>query len=148
MDQINFEQSDLSSNTTYSTFISISAAKGLQDVMKKNLGPKGAFKILVSGSGEIKITKSGNLLLKEMQIQNPIALLIAKTIYAQNFFSGDGTTSIVLLLGELFRNIENYIEKNIHPQILCEGINIAKKELENWLNSQIITPKKKKTKFN
>mmetsp|Transcript_4882 Transcript_4882/g.12480 ORF Transcript_4882/g.12480 Transcript_4882/m.12480 type:complete len:523 (-) Transcript_4882:264-1832(-) len=144
MDQNNLDHFDLSSKATYSTYISISAAKGLQDVMKKNLGPKGAFKILVSGSGDIKITKSGNLLLKEMQIQNPIALLIAKTIYAQNFFCGDGTTSIILLLGELFRNIENYIEKNIHPQVLCEGINVAKKELESWLDSQIIIPKKKK----
>ena len=141
---MNCSNIDYSSKTSYSTYISISAAKGLQDVMKRNLGPKGTFKILVSASGDIKLTKNGSLLLKEMQIQNPIAILIAKTISAQNHFSGDGTTSIVLILGELFRNIEQFLEKNIHPQILCEGINLGKKELQSWLKTQVIIPKRKK----
>jgi hypothetical protein len=58
--------------------INISAARGLRDVMKTNLGPKGTMKMLVSGAGDIKLTKDGNVLLNEMQIQSPPAMLIAK----------------------------------------------------------------------
>lgn len=135
---------EFSSKTSYSSFISINAAKGLQDVMRKNLGPKGTFKILVSASGDIKLTKNGNLLLKEMQIQNPVALLIARFISNQNNNFGDGATSIILILGELFRYIEKYLEKNIHPQILCEGIDIGKRQLEQWIDTKKIKSKKKK----
>ena len=144
MEQNLFNQLDFCSKTSYSSFISINAAKGLQDVMRKNLGPKGTFKILVSASGDIRLTKNGSLLLKEMQIQNPVALLIARYISSQNNNCGDGATSIVLILGELFRHIEKYLEKNIHPQILCEGIDIGKRQLEQWLNTKIIKSKKKK----
>ncbi|AFP65264.1 T-complex protein 1, zeta SU (nucleomorph) [Chroomonas mesostigmatica CCMP1168] len=135
---------DASSNYSLSTYISVNAAKGLQEITKSNLGPKGTFKILVSGSGEIKLTKNGNTLLKEMQIQNPVASLIARSISAQNYFSGDGTTSIVLILGELFRNIEKYLEKGIHPQILREGLNIGRRQLEKWLPTYGFHMKEKK----
>lgn len=61
---------------------------GLQDVLRSNLGPKGTLKMLVSGAGDIKLTKDGKILLEEMQIQNPTASLIARTATAQvcNFF--------------------------------------------------------------
>jgi T-complex protein 1 subunit zeta len=58
--------------------VNISAAKGIQEVLKSNLGPRGTMKMLVSGSGDIKITKDGNVLLHEMQIQHPTASLIAR----------------------------------------------------------------------
>ena len=58
--------------------LNIGAAKGLQDVLRTNLGPKGTMKMLVSGAGDIKLTKDGNVLLHEMQIQHPTASLIAK----------------------------------------------------------------------
>ena len=60
-----------------------SAARGLQDVLRTNLGPKGTMKMLVGGSGDIKITKDGNVLLHEMQIQHPTASLIARVATAQ-----------------------------------------------------------------
>ena len=66
--------------------INISAAKGIQDVLKTNLGPKGTMKMLVSGAGDIKITKDGNVLLHEMQIQHPTASLIARASTAQVCF--------------------------------------------------------------
>ena len=58
--------------------VNISAAKGIQEVLKSNLGPRGTMKMLVSGSGDIKITKDGNVLLHEMQIQHPTASLSAR----------------------------------------------------------------------
>lgn len=69
-------------------FMNISAAKGLQDVLKTNLGPKGTIKMLVSGAGDLKLTKDGNVLLREMQIQNPTAVMIARTAVAQDDVSG------------------------------------------------------------
>ena len=67
--------------------VNISAAKGIQDVLKTNLGPKGTMKMLVSGAGDIKITKDGNVLLHEMQIQHPTASLIARASTAQGPYS-------------------------------------------------------------
>ncbi|XP_054724981.1 T-complex protein 1 subunit zeta-like [Uloborus diversus] len=106
--------------------VNISAARGLQDVLKTNLGPKGTMKMLVSGSGDIKITKDGNVLLHEMQIQHPTATLIARASTAQNDEVGDGTTSTVLLIGELLKQADLYIAEGLHPRILNEGFELAR----------------------
>ncbi|PSN43475.1 T-complex protein 1 subunit zeta [Blattella germanica] len=106
--------------------INISAAKGIQDVMRTNLGPKGTMKMLVSGSGDIKITKDGNVLLHEMQIQHPTASLIARASTAQDDMTGDGTTSTVLVIGELLKQAELYISEGLHPRIVTEGFEKAR----------------------
>ncbi|XP_077995226.1 T-complex protein 1 subunit zeta-like [Glandiceps talaboti] len=106
--------------------INISAARGLQDVLKTNLGPKGTIKMLVSGSGDIKLTKDGNVLLHEMQIQHPTASLIAKVATAQDDITGDGTTSNVLIIGELLKQADLYVSEGVHPRLLTEGFEIAK----------------------
>lgn len=81
---------------------------------------------LVSGAGDIKLTKDGNVLLHEMvrpssqvhfkpprfqQIQHPTASMIAKACTAQNDITGDGTTSTVLLIGELLKHAEGYVSE-------------------------------------
>jgi T-complex protein 1 subunit zeta len=87
--------------------------------------------MLVDGSGQIKITKDGQVLLKEMQIQNPTAAMIAKTAVAQDDQVGDGTTSVVLLVGELLKQAERYTSEGVHPSIIAEGFDLAKgKSLE------------------
>lgn len=106
--------------------INISAAMGLQDVLRSNLGPKGTMKMLVSGSGDIKLTKDGNVLLHEMQIQHPTASLIAKVATAQDDITGDGTTSNVLIIGELLKQANRYISEGLHPRIVTEGFDLAK----------------------
>jgi len=106
--------------------LNISAARGLQDVLKSNLGPKGTMKMLVSGAGDIKLTKDGNVLLHEMQIQHPTASLIARVATAQDDITGDGTTSNVLIIGELLKQAEMYISEGLHPRIVTEGFDIAK----------------------
>lgn len=118
--------------------INISAAKGIQDVMKTNLGPKGTMKMLVSGSGDMKITKDGNVLLHEMQIQHPTASLIARASTAQNDMTGDGTTSTVILIGELLKQADVYISEGLHPRKVTEGFDLAKtKTLEILENLKI-----------
>ncbi|CAF0976753.1 unnamed protein product [Rotaria magnacalcarata] len=108
--------------------INISAARGLAEMLKTNLGPKGTMKMLVSGAGDIKITKDGCTLLHEMQVQHPSASLIARAATAQDDITGDGTTSIVLLIGELLKQADLYITEGLHPRIVAEGFELAKKE--------------------
>ncbi|XP_068945355.1 T-complex protein 1 subunit zeta-2 [Petaurus breviceps papuanus] len=106
--------------------VNICAARGLQDVLRTNLGPKGTMKMLVSGAGDIKLTKDGNVLLHEMQIQHPTASLIAKVATAQDDITGDGTTSNVLIIGELLKQADLYISEGLHPRIITEGFEAAK----------------------
>uniref|UniRef100_A0A8P0PKZ8 Chaperonin containing TCP1 subunit 6B n=1 Tax=Canis lupus familiaris TaxID=9615 RepID=A0A8P0PKZ8_CANLF len=106
--------------------VNICAARGLQDVLRTNLGPKGTLKMLVSGAGDIKLTKDGNVLLHEMQIQHPTASLIAKVATAQDDITGDGTTSNVLIIGELLKQADLYISEGLHPRIIAEGFEAAK----------------------
>lgn len=118
---------------------------GLANVVKGNLGtfrivrniklsfkcyagPRGTMKMLVDGAGQIKMTKDGKVLLSEMQIQNPTAAMIARTAVAQDDQVGDGTTSVVLLVGELLKQADRYISEGVHPTVIAEGFDLAKKE--------------------
>ena len=113
--------------------VNISAAWGLQDVLRTNLGPKGTMKMLVSGAGDIRLTKDGNVLLHEMQIQHPTASLIAKVATAQDDITGDGTTSNVLIIGELLKQADLYISEGLHPRIITEGFEAAKEKALQFL---------------
>lgn len=89
--------------------------------------------MLVSAGGDIKITKDGNVLLKEMQIQHPSASLIARASTAQDQITGDGTTSVVLLIGELLRQAERYLAEGFHPRVLTDGFLLAKEHCVQFL---------------
>jgi T-complex protein 1 subunit zeta len=84
--------------------------------------------ILIFESMQIKLTKDGNVLLREMQIQNPTAVMIARAATAQDDICGDGTTSVVLLVGELLKQADRYISEGLHPRIITDGYEIAKTE--------------------
>merc|ERR1739848_376641 len=88
--------------------------------------------------GDIKITKDGNVLLHEMQIQHPTASLIARASTAQDDVTGDGTTSTVLLIGEFLKQAELYITEGLHPRIVTEGFEEAKKIALETLESMKI----------
>jgi T-complex protein 1 subunit zeta len=115
--------------------VNISAGEGLQDVLKSNLGPRGTIKMLVDGAGQIKLTKDGNVLLREMQIQNPTAVMIARAATAQDDICGDGTTSVVMLVGELLKQADRYISEGLHPRIITDGFEVAKVEALKFLDS-------------
>ena len=106
--------------------MNITAGKGLFDVMKSNLGPKGTIKMLVGGAGQIKLTKDGCVLLHEMQIKHPTAAMIARCATAQDVTVGDGTTSNVLFIGELLKQAEQLIYDGVHPRLITEGYELAK----------------------
>lgn len=106
--------------------VNTAGAIGLAQVVRSNLGPRGTIKMLVDGSGNLKMTKDGKVLLTEMQIQNPTAAMIARTAVAQDEQCGDGTTSVVLLVGELLKQAERYIQEGVHPRVISEGFDVAK----------------------
>jgi len=105
-----------------------SAAVGLLEVVKTNLGPRGTLKMLVGGAGQLKVTKDGNVLLHEMQIQHPTASMIARLSTTQDEATGDGTTSNVLFVGELMRQADRYISEGVHPRLICDGFDVARQE--------------------
>jgi len=113
--------------------MNINAAKGLQEVMKSNLGPKGTLKMLVGGAGQIKLTKDGSVLLHEMQIQHPTASMIARAATAQDDIVGDGTTSNVLFIGELLKQAERLIQEGIHPRNISSGFEKARERCLKFL---------------
>jgi T-complex protein 1 subunit zeta len=89
----------------------------------------------VGGAGQLKLTKDGLVLLKEMQIQHPTAALIARTATAQDDVTGDGTTSTVLLCGELLRQADRHVSEGLHPRILVEGLEQARDAALKFLNT-------------
>ncbi len=90
--------------------------------------------MLVDGAGSIKLTKDGSVLLKEMQIQNPTAVMIARAATAQDEITGDGTTSCVLLIGELLKQADRYISEGLHPRVITDGYELAKTEALEFLD--------------
>ncbi|KAK7692936.1 T-complex protein 1 subunit zeta [Cerrena zonata] len=115
--------------------VNTNGAMGLASVVKGNLGPRGTLKMLVDGAGQIKMTKDGKVLLSEMQIQNPTAAMIARTAVAQDEQVGDGTTSVVLLVGELLKQADRFISEGVHPTVIAEGFDLAKKEALAFLDT-------------
>ncbi|KAF5317276.1 hypothetical protein D9611_003984 [Ephemerocybe angulata] len=115
--------------------VNTNGAMGLAAVVKGNLGPRGTLKMLVDGAGQIKMTKDGKVLLSEMQIQNPTAAMIARTAVAQDEQVGDGTTSVVLLVGELLKQADRYISEGVHPTVIGTGFDLAKKEALAFLDT-------------
>lgn len=91
--------------------------------------------MLVGGAGDLRITKDGATLLNQMQIQHPTAILIAKTAGAQDKITGDGTTSSILLVGELLRQCERYVAEGLHPRVLVDGIHLAREEAISFLDT-------------
>ena len=88
----------------------------------------------MDGAGNIKLTKDGKVLLTEMQITNPTASMIAKAATAQDDVTGDGTTSVCVLVGELLKQAERYIQEGLHPSLLVEGFDQAKREASSFLD--------------
>ncbi|MEN2495948.1 MAG: Chaperonin containing TCP1 subunit 6B [Marteilia pararefringens] len=112
--------------TTKKTFAMISnSVRPLFDILQSNYGPCGTYKMLVSGGGEIKITKDGGTLLGEMQIRNPITSLIAKTVSMQETMAGDGTIALVLLISSLIMESEKFVMDGVHVSHIIEGITMG-----------------------
>ncbi len=103
----------------------IAAARAIADAVKTTLGPKGMDKMLVDGLGDIVITNDGATILKEIDVQHPAAKMIVEVAKSQDQEVGDGTTTAVVLAGELLKQAESLLEQNVHATIINNGYRIA-----------------------
>jgi thermosome len=109
----------------------ITAAKVIAESVRSALGPKGMDKMLVDNFGDVTITSDGRTILDEMDVQHPAAKMLVEVAKTQDNEAGDGTTSAVIIAGELLSKAEELIEKNIHPTIIIDGYKkAAEKALE------------------
>ncbi|MEM1809733.1 MAG: thermosome subunit beta [Thermofilaceae archaeon] len=102
-------------------------AKAIAETVKTTLGPRGMDKMLIDSLGDITITNDGATVLDEMDVQHPVAKLLVEIAKAQDDEVGDGTTTTVIVTGELIKEAEKLLEKNIHPTVIVAGY---KKALE------------------
>jgi len=125
----------------------IMAARTISDAVKSTLGPKGMDKMLVDGMGDVVITNDGATILKEIDVEHPAAKMIVEVAKSQDEECGDGTTSAVVLTGELLKYAGELLEQNIHPTVICGGYKLAANKAKETLNKLAITikPGDKKT---
>ena len=109
----------------------ITAAKVVAESVRTALGPKGMEKMLVDSFGDVTITSDGRTILDEMDIQHPAAKMLVEVAKTQDNEAGDGTTSAVIIAGELLNRAEELIDKNVHSTIIIDGYKkAAEKALE------------------
>jgi thermosome len=99
----------------------ITAAKVVAESVKSAFGPNGMDKLLVDNFGDVTITSDGRTILDEMDIQHPAAKMLVEVAKTQDTEAGDGTTTAVIIAGELLNHAEALLDKNIHPTIIIDG---------------------------
>jgi archaeal chaperonin len=112
----------------------ILAAKVVAETVKSTLGPRGMDKMLVSGIGDVIITNDGATIMKELDVQHPAAKMLVEVAKTQDNEVGDGTTTAVILTGELLDKAEKLLEKDVHPTIIVEGYKKAADKARNILD--------------
>jgi thermosome len=127
--------------------INIEAAKLVADQVRTTLGPKGMDKMIVDNLGDVTVTNDGVTILDEMNIEHPSAKMIVEIAKTQEDEVGDGTTTAVVLAGELLKNAQGLLDKNIHPTIIAKGFRLAAEHSMVILNkiAETITIKDKDT---
>jgi thermosome len=103
----------------------IMAAKAVATAVRTTLGPKGMDKMLVDTLGDVVITNDGVTILKEMDIEHPAAKMMVEIAKTQDDEVGDGTTTAVVLAGELLKKAEELLDQEIHPTVIAAGYRAA-----------------------
>ncbi len=114
--------------------MNIMAGKILAETVRTTLGPKGMDKMLVDGLGDIVVTNDGVTILKEMDIEHPAAKMLVEVAKTQEDEVGDGTTTAVVIAGELLKKAEGLLEQDIHPTIIAMGYRQAAEKAQEILN--------------
>ena len=117
----------------------IMAAKVIAEVLRTTLGPRGMDKMLIDGLGDITITNDGAAILDEIDVQHPAAKMMVEVAKTQDDMVGDGTTTAVILAGELLRKAEDLLTQNIHPTIIVQGYRKAVEKAVEALAKLAIT---------
>lgn len=111
----------------------ITAARTIADAVRSSLGPRGMDKMLVDSMGDVVITNDGVTILKEMDVQHPAAKMLVEVAKTQDAEVGDGTTTSVILAGELLKKATDMIDANVHPTIITAGYRLANDKAQEVL---------------
>ena len=117
------------------------AAKAVANAVRSTLGPKGMDKMLIDSMGDITITNDGVTILKEMDIEHPAGKMMVEVAKTQDAEVGDGTTTAVVIAGELLKNAEGLIAQSIHPTVIAEGYQLAAEKALVMLDGFAMTVK-------
>ena len=113
----------------------IMAARIISEVLRSTLGPRGMDKMLIDSMGDMTITNDGAAILKEIDIKHPTAKMMVDVAKTQDNMVGDGTTTAVILTGELLRRAEELLNQNIHPNSIVSGYKKAAQKGMEILNN-------------
>jgi thermosome len=125
--------------------MNIMAGKALAESIRTTLGPKGMDKMLVDGLGDIVVTNDGVTILKEMDIEHPAAKMLVEVAKTQEDEVGDGTTTAVIIAGELLKKAEDLLEMEIHPTVISMGYRKAAIKAQEILDEISIKASDRKT---
>ena len=112
----------------------ISAAIAIADAVRSTLGPKGMDKMLVDSMGDVTITNDGVTILKEVDVEHPAAKMIVEVAKTQDNECGDGTTTAVVLAGELLKRAQDLLDSAVHPTVIANGYRMAATEAKEVLS--------------
>ena len=112
----------------------IEAAIQVADTVRTTLGPKGMDKMLVDTLGDVTVTNDGVTILNDIEIEHPAAKMMVEIAKTQEDEVGDGTTTAVVLAGELLKRAGELLDKKIHPTVLSKGYRIASEKAQEILN--------------
>lgn len=113
----------------------ITASKGISDVVRTSLGPRGMDKMIQDSRGEVLITNDGATIMKQMEVVHPTAKMMVELSKSQDIEAGDGTTSVVVIAGALLQSCEILLDKGIHPTIISEAFQLAVEQSTKILKS-------------
>ena len=113
----------------------INAAKAVASAVRTTLGPKGMDKMLVDSLGDVTITNDGVTILKEMEIESPAAKMVVEVAKTMDEVAGDGTTTAVVLGGELLKKAEELLEQELHPSVITLGYRLAEEKSKEILDA-------------
>ncbi|MBO4502622.1 MAG: TCP-1/cpn60 chaperonin family protein [Candidatus Methanomethylophilus sp.] len=139
-----FKEGTQRSKDKEAQFNNIDAAKAVAESVRSTLGPKGMDKMMVNSIGDVVITNDGVTILKEIDVQHPAAKMVVEVAKTQDTECGDGTTTSVILAGELLKQSEELINANVHPTVITSGYNMAAAEAVKILDEIAIDAKNDK----
>jgi archaeal chaperonin len=131
------DMTEIESTKSKAQIHNIRAAKTVADTVKSTLGPMGMDKLMVDGGGGVIVTNDGATILRELDVSHPGGKMIVEVAKTQENLCYDGTTSTVILAGQLLGNSETLFEKGLHPNVICRGYHEASQMAIEYLRTNI-----------
>uniref|UniRef100_A0A7E4VE95 T-complex protein 1 subunit gamma n=1 Tax=Panagrellus redivivus TaxID=6233 RepID=A0A7E4VE95_PANRE len=118
----------------------INAAKTVADVIRTSLGPRAMLKMLMDPMGGIVMTNDGNAILREITVKHPAAKSIIEIARTQDEETGDGTTSVIVLAGEVMVSAQPFLEQKVHPTVIIQAFRLALDDMIKWAEDKFSKP--------